>query len=447
MTSPAPAGGRSPRRRDDPPTTRGQREEATTIRWNALRHDAQALWRSAHRAVTTSGPERDTTVQSLKAAGAGVLAWALAGWWWSAPMALLAPWTALFLVQSTVYRSVRSAMQQLAVVMLGTLLAAGAAVVTGNNSLVAMAIVLPITVLLSTYARFGTQGVYAPTAALFVLAYGTYSGVDILHRLFETLLGAVIGIAVNALVLPPVHGRDVWHLRKRLPQESADLLHTVADGIEEETYDPKKAQGWYDRAQRLTDLMTDLRSARRWTDESYRFNPGRKLRRSVPHPPGADWDFTWDRITEHIRTTVRAVTETREDRPSLADLPEEAPGILAELLRAAGDVCEFDDSDTRPAGRQSPPETERDRRRAMDRANAAHDRLARLLTDSRYRATPALGGLAADTQRLLSDLAAIGNPEADGTESSDADADADADADTHSTHSTRSTHSASTAGR
>ncbi|MGA4847277.1 FUSC family protein [Streptomyces sp. G5(2025)] len=390
------------------------------MRWNALTQDASALWRSARRAVTTSGPERDTTVQSLKAAGAGVLAWALAGWWWSAPMALLAPWTALFLVQSTVYRSVRSAMQQLAVVMLGTLLAAGAAVLTGNNSLAAMAIVLPITVLLSTYARFGTQGVYAPTAALFVLAYGTYSGIDILHRLFETLLGAVIGIAVNALVLPPVHGRDVWHLRKRLPQESADLLHTVADGIEEETYDAKKAQGWYDRAQRLTDLMTDLRTARRWSDESYRFNPGRKLRRSVPHPPSADWDFTWDRITEHIRTTVRTVTETREERPSLADLPEEAPGILAELLRAAGDVCELDDSDTRPAGQESPPETVRDRRRAMRAANAAHGRLARLLTDSRYRTTPALGGLTADTQRLLSDLAAIGgNPETDGTDSTD----------------------------
>ncbi|MGW0537785.1 FUSC family protein [Streptomyces sp. NPDC003032] len=348
--------------------------------------------------MTVSGPERDTTVQSLKAAGAGVLAWAVAGWWWSAPMALLAPWTALFLVQSTVYRSVRSAIQQFAVVVVGTLLAAGAAVLTGDNSLAAMALVLPVTVLLSTYARFGTQGMYAPTAALFVLAYGTYSAVDILHRVFETLLGAVIGIAVNALVLPPVHGRDVRHLRARLAQESADLLHAVADGVEEEPFDPKKAQGWYDRAQRLTDLVTDLRSARRWSDESYRLNPGRKLRRSVPNPPAPDWDFTWDRITEHIRAIVRPLAETGEDRPSVADLPKDAPGILAELLRAAGDVCALDDSDARAA---------------LDTAKAAHERLMLLLRGRPAETTAALGGLAADTQRLLSDLTSIaGNPEA-----------------------------------
>ncbi len=362
--------------------------------------------------MTTPGPERDTTVQSLKAAGAGVLAWALAGWWWSAPMALLAPWTALFLVQSTVYRSLRSAMQQFAVVVVGTLLAAGAAVLTGNNSLAAMAIVLPVTVLLSTYARFGTQGMYAPTAALFVLAYGTYSAFDILHRLFETLLGALIGIAVNALILPPVHGRDVRHLRDRLPKESAELLHAVADGIEEDPFDPKKAEGWYDRAQRLTDLVTDLRTARRWTDESYRFNPGRKLRRSVPTPPSPDWDFTWDRITEHIRTTVRTLAETGEDRPSLADLPKEAPGILAELLRAAGDLCALDESGAAPTGPQDASETARERHSALRRAKEAHERLTGLLKDPDTAVTPALGGLAADTQRLLSELTPVaGSPQ------------------------------------
>jgi uncharacterized membrane protein YgaE (UPF0421/DUF939 family) len=68
-------------------------------------------WRSIRRAVTESGAERDTVVQSLKAAEAALLAWALTGWWWDAPMALLAPWTALFLVQNTVYRSLLSALQ------------------------------------------------------------------------------------------------------------------------------------------------------------------------------------------------------------------------------------------------------------------------------------------------------------------------------------------------
>ncbi|MEV7192602.1 FUSC family protein [Streptomyces sp. NPDC093510] len=383
--------------------------------WRAVAWDVQAVWNSARRAVTAPGPERDTTVQSLKAAGAGVLAWALAGWWWSAPMALLAPWTALFIVQSTVYRSVHSALQQFAVVVTGTLLAAGGSMLTGNNSLAAMAIVLPATVLLSGYARFGTQGVYAPTAALFVLAYGTYTPLDIVHRLFETVLGAVIGIVVNAAVLPPVHGRDVRHLRARLAQESADLLYAVADGVEE-GFDKERAATWHDRAQRLTDLVTDLRTARRWSHESYRLNPGRKLRRSEPLLPSSDWDFAWDRITDQIRQTLRTLAETSQGRPALTDVPDEAREIGTELLRAAGDVCAQDDYAGALAVRESArvpgaaagcADRAADRHAALHRAQEAHGRLARLLTDGRHQVTPALGALTADTQRLLGDLAVV----------------------------------------
>ncbi|MEK8174248.1 hypothetical protein NKH77_50455 [Streptomyces sp. M19] len=65
---------------------------------NRLRWEAAAVWRTARIAVRQSGPERDTMVQSLKAAGAAIAAWALTGWWLNAPLALLArgrrwPWS------------------------------------------------------------------------------------------------------------------------------------------------------------------------------------------------------------------------------------------------------------------------------------------------------------------------------------------------------------------
>ncbi|MEU9955152.1 aromatic acid exporter family protein [Streptomyces sp. NPDC050982] len=364
-------------------------KKTTLFACRSITGEARAIRHSARRCATEAGPERDTAVQSLKAAGAALLAWAVAGWWWSAPMALLAPWTALFLVQSTVYRSLLSALQQFAVVVAGTLLAAGAGLLT-HNTMAAMALALPLTVLLGNYARFGTQGLYAPTAALFVLVYGSYTGFDILHRLLETLLGAVIGIAVNALVLPPVHSSRVRHLRERLPQDCAEFLHTVADGLQE-PYDREQARAWYHQAVRLTDAVTDLRVARRWSNESYRLNPGHRLRRSVLAPPQADWDLTWDRVTEHIRATMRTLTEATV-------LPDGVPGILATLLRAAGDVLGLQESDAADDGR-----------RAEDAAMAAHRRLTLILADARYETTPALGGLIADTQRLLDDLTSLVN--------------------------------------
>ncbi|UPZ32704.1 aromatic acid exporter family protein [Streptomyces sp. LRE541] len=360
--------------------------------WNALIREAAAVGRSVRRCFTESGPERETAVQSLKAAGAALLAWALAGWWWNAPMALLAPWTALFLVQSTVYRSLLTALQQVVVVVTGTLLATAALALT-HDTMAAMALALPLTVLLGNYARLGTQGLYAPTAALFVLAYGTYSGFDILHRLLETLLGAAIGITVNATVLPPVHSGRVHHLRARLPRDCARLLHEVADGIET-SYDEERARGWYDSAVRLADEVTKLRTARRWSDESHRFNPGRRMRRSAAAPPSAEWDFTWDRITEHIRAITRSLSEA-------VSYPESAlgvPGILSPLLRAAGDVLDC---------RDGADDGHHRARRALQAAVAAHGRLAAVLAEGRREAMPALGGLTADTERLLDDLTMV----------------------------------------
>ncbi|MFE9406356.1 aromatic acid exporter family protein [Streptomyces sp. NPDC006530] len=386
--------------------------------------ECAAVARSARRALSGPGPERDTAVQALKAAAAALIAWALAGWWWKAPMAMLAPWTAIFLVQSTVYRSLKSALQQFVVVVMGTLLAAGAGLLTGDTML-AMVIALPATMLFGSYARFGTQGLNAPTAALFVLVYGTYSGFDIIHRFLETLLGAVIGLAVNALVLPPVHSRSVRHLRGRLPEESAALLHAVADGVGDGTYSRDDAQAWHDRARRLTDRVTDLRTARRWSEESYRFNPGHRLRRSAPEPPAADWDFAWDRITDHAEAITRTLAETGQDRSGRTALPGPAPRILAELLGAAGDLCELDDplagsdpadDDTDEARRRS-----RARREALRRAYAAQDELTSLFRERGDASQDALAAVTADTIRLLADLSAIAGQGPDDADRQDAD--------------------------
>ncbi|MCX5384425.1 aromatic acid exporter family protein [Streptomyces sp. NBC_00083] len=394
----------------------------TFVQWRQWASwECAAVARSARRALTGSGPERDTAVQALKAAAAALIAWALAGWWWNAPMAMLAPWTALFLVQSTVYRSLKSALQQFLVVVVGTLLAAGAGALTGNT-MSAMLIALPVTMLFGSYARFGTQGLNAPTAALFVLVYGTYSGFDILHRFLETLLGAAIGLAVNALVLPPVHSRSVRHLRGRLPEESAALLHTVADGLDEGDMGQEDAEAWHDRARRLTDRVTDLRTARRWSEESYRFNPGHRLRRSAPLPPAADWDYTWDRITNHLEAITRTLAETAVNRSGEAALPGPAPRIVAELLRAAGDVCGLDDTleGSDSTGKDADEEAARrtrDRREALRRAYAAETELTSVFRERGDALQDALAAVTADTIRLLGDLSTVaGRDPEDGTD-------------------------------
>lgn len=64
------------------------------------------------RVWTEEGRERDLTIQAGKAALAACLAWAVAGWWLQAPMAFVAPWVAVVLVESTVYRSLAHGLQR-----------------------------------------------------------------------------------------------------------------------------------------------------------------------------------------------------------------------------------------------------------------------------------------------------------------------------------------------
>ncbi|MFD4555058.1 aromatic acid exporter family protein [Streptomyces sp. NPDC058469] len=363
--------------------------------------DTAAAARAVRHAVTAPGPERDTAVQALKAAGAALCAWALAGWWWHAPLALLAPWTALVLVNSTVYRSVRSAIQQFAGVALGTLVAAAAAALT-HNAMAAMAIALPLTVLMGTYPRLEDQGWYAPTAAVFVLAYGTPAPVDILHRLLETVLGAVIGLTVNALVLPPDHTRGLIRLRTRIPDEFARLLRDVADGVEK-GYSDKEAEDWYGRALRLLPVVADLHEAQRRSEESRLLNPGRRLRRSPPSPPPSDDAYRWDRIADHLVAMLRSLAETAYENSRFAAPPYSAQRELATLLQAAARACEADARHL-TAGGQRAPQAES----ALEEAEAAAGRLAAGLSAPREGAgTASLGELAIIATRLLGELASV----------------------------------------
>ncbi|MFI7327398.1 FUSC family protein [Streptomyces rubiginosohelvolus] len=267
-------------------------------------------------------PDRYQLVQSLKAAAAAIIAWALTGWWLEAPMALMAPWAAVALVQGTVYRSLRTAVQIVLMITAGTLLAAGAAAFTGNT-MVAVVVALPLATLLGNLAPVGGQGLYAPTTALFVLAYGSYSWPAVGHRLLETLVGAAVGIAVNALVLPPVHALHVSRLASALPRGSARLLRDLADGMED--YDASRAEQWHRGAEDLLAALSELYVGRRWDSESSRLNPGRRLRRWTP-APSTDWDILWARVANRLLALTPHALGDRLRGPRTSPPPAPGPG-------------------------------------------------------------------------------------------------------------------------
>ncbi|PAN01570.1 hypothetical protein CJI59_11035 [Streptomyces sp. Alain-F2R5] len=304
--------------------------------------EACAVGRAVRAAWRGPGRERDLVVQSLKAAGAALIAWAVAGVWLDDPMALMAPWVALVLVQATVYSSVRQAGQQFTAICAGALMASAAQAITDDTT-GALALSLPVLMLISNWSRFGGQGIYTATTAVFVLASGTaVSASAVGHRVGQAALGAVIGVAVNAFVLPPIHLRDVRENLAGLAREAGDVLHTVAAGLPESEWDAQTAAGWSNDAARLQRRLKALESARSWSQESLRLTSGplRALRR-VPTTdvPPEEEDQRWSRVTGNISALTRTLAVAADENRTPA--PPQGPvlDLYARLLRLIGDSC------------------------------------------------------------------------------------------------------------
>lgn len=272
--------------------------------------------------------------QAGKAALAACVAWAVAGWWLQAPAAFVAPWMAVVLVESTVYRSLAHGLQQLAAIAVGTVVATVVALVLGST-MVTMVVVLPAVLLLTQWQRLGGQGVYAATGALFVLTGGQVSLAMSGARIAEAVFGAVVGVTVNALVRPPVYLRDTRAALQDAAREAQEILDAVAEGLADGEWDSHAAGGWHERALRLGRLVDQARLAIGWSRESMRGNH-RGRRTGALSPPGQAYDDALgvlDHVAVHTAGVTRTVLETASHDGTAARLGPQITGPYAVFLR------------------------------------------------------------------------------------------------------------------
>ncbi|MFC9915643.1 aromatic acid exporter family protein [Streptomyces sp. NPDC127197] len=289
---------------------------------------------AVRRACAAPGRERDLAVQAVKAALAAWLAWAVVGWWLRAPMAFVAPWVAVVLVESTVYRSVAHGLQQLAAIAFGTV-AATAGVLALGSAMAAMALVLPAAVLLGSWRHLGSQGVYAASGALFVLTDSNVSVIGSGARIAEAVFGALVGIAVNALIRPPVYLRNTRAALEDAACEAHDILAAVAQGLREDEWGGHHAEEWHERALRLSRLVDQARSSLGWSRESLRVNPLGWRSRSSPGQAYDDAVAVLDYVAVHTAGVTRTVMEAAERKRGVARPDPRVAGPYADFLHRA----------------------------------------------------------------------------------------------------------------
>lgn len=173
---------------------------------------------------------RERLKLTAKAVLAGVVAWAAARYAVGHSEPYFAPLAALLGVYPSVVRSVRESLAYGAGFVIGAALAIPVGLWIGPN-IAGIAVVLFLAMMASGWRRLGGQASQVPFTALFALLLGGHDAVGYtLPRLGDVALGLAVGLAVNALVFPPLHLRRAEYAVERM----RDVLAEAMDAESEE---------------------------------------------------------------------------------------------------------------------------------------------------------------------------------------------------------------------
>lgn len=215
-------------------------------------------------------------VQLVKTVIAAVIAWILAAQVFDLPQAFLAPWAALLVVHSTVYRTFSRGAQQVAAAVLGVVLAWAAGNLLGLDP-ISIAAMLLVGLLIGRLAPLRDESTTVAATALIVLTTGFDADDNLLVlRLFDTAIGIVVGVVVNLVVWPPFYDRTAARAIDAIDDQVGGLLCDIADGLRANAGEDE-ASGWADEVDLLDGEIDHAWALVRQARESGRMN----LRRSA----------------------------------------------------------------------------------------------------------------------------------------------------------------------
>ena len=212
---------------------------------------------------------------TFRLAAAGVASYVVALWFFPGTEPLLAPLTALLVVQLTPVSLLTSGAQRVMSVVSGVLVALGFTLLVGLTWW-SLGILIAVSLLIGQAIRLGPQIPEVPISAMLVMGVGSRSaGAAAWQRVAETLVGAMVGILANLLIPPKVPHENAGLAIEGLATDVAALLHRGADGLEADPPTaplPALASAWLDDARRITHGIPAVGAALLQAEEARRLN-------------------------------------------------------------------------------------------------------------------------------------------------------------------------------
>ncbi|MFS0866580.1 aromatic acid exporter family protein [Microbacterium sp. 179-B 1A2 NHS] len=277
--------------------------------------------------------KRGSLLQVVKSAAAAIGAWLIAGWLVPGPLPVFAAIAALLVVQPSVNQSLAKALERSVGVVVGVVIAVVLSLLLGPQSwVVLLAVVVAMLVAWALRASPGT-GNQVAISALLVLALGSSNPQYAFDRIIETLIGALIGVIVNVLIVPPVlvapAARDV----RLLADELAASMERLAESLADPSSSAERL-GLLLEARLLRPMKDVAEESLSAGEESLALNPRRSAHGDVLGELRALMTTLSPIVTQVIGMT-RAYADHYDD--GLADEPT-VVAIAEQLRRAAHDV-------------------------------------------------------------------------------------------------------------
>lgn len=354
----AARGGPNGPRGDGPKGPQGDGPKGPQGGWARL-----ARW--AARAKRPGGPERHALEQVGKGTVAATVSWWIAHDLVGAQTPAFAPFSAVLILQLTVYQSLWQALRYMAAVCAGVAVQSALGFLAGPDLMTFLLVAL-ISLGLSRWNRLGSQGTQAATAAFF--AFSTYSASTSDPQRIQQLslilamvgIGCGAGLLVNVLVFPPIRRRSAEEGIRRLAASLCDLLADMHPALRNAQLDEQRAGGWRQRAAYLGETAGRSQAALRTAQESKRYNPRLLLSRHRHHQHFTAYSEilnALERVTYQVVSTTRSLHHWPEDEAgdecrdflkNFADLLEALAAIIdhfggideKQLPHQARELCE-----------------------------------------------------------------------------------------------------------
>jgi hypothetical protein len=183
---------------------------------------------------------------------------------------VLAPLTALLVLQASVYRTLRAGLKKVAAVTAGVLMAVCLAALVPYTWWL-LALVIACALLLGRILRLGNDLLEVPISAMLIFSARTH-GAAATGRIVDTVIGTAIGL-VGGLLFTRLHTQPAREGVVDLAGRLADLLGQLAEGLRT-VHDLARATEWLlVQVRALHEEIEQVDDALQQAEESARLNP------------------------------------------------------------------------------------------------------------------------------------------------------------------------------